>query len=306
MALARTAFIPVPPGNEAGFDHADVYSDGVGGRRLYVAHTGADRVDVIDCASGSFLRSLPEHPGVAGVLIDSNRDRLFTSDRAAAQVSIYRCTDEELLARVSVGARPNGLAYDPDRGRLLAFNLGEPVGKNCTASVIDLDTYQVMATLSLPGRPRWAAYDAETRRVYANIREPAQILVIDPDAGDIERVINVPADGPHGLWIDGTKLFCAVDSGALIVLDRDTGTVLASVPLPGQPDVLMHDPELAHVYVAIGDPGVICVVDSSKLELVETVSSEEGTHTIAVDTDDHTVYAFLPGSCGAAAYKDGG
>jgi DNA-binding beta-propeller fold protein YncE len=304
MALARTGFIPVPPGNEAGFDHADIYSDGVGGHRLYVAHTGADRVDVIDCASGSFLRSLPDHPGVAGVLIDSGQDRLFTSDRAAAQVSIYRCSDEELLARVSVGARPNGLAYDPDLGCLLAFNLGEPVGENCTASVIDLDTYRVVATISLPGRPRWATYDPETRRVYANIREPAQILVIDPDAANNERVIAVPADGPHGLWIDGTKLFCAADGGALVVLDRDTGTVLASIPLPGQPDVLMHDPDLAHMYVAIGEPGVICVVDSSRLQLVETVPTEAGAHTIAVDADDHSVYAFLPNSCGAAAYKD--
>jgi DNA-binding beta-propeller fold protein YncE len=169
----------------------------------------------------------------------------------------------------------------------------------------DLDTCQVAATIELPGRPRWAAYDADTGRVFANIREPAQILVIDPGRSEVERVISVPADGPHDLWIDGKNLYCAADGGALVILDRETGTAIASMPLPGPPDVLMHDPGLAHLYVAIGEPGVICVVDTRRPELLGTVPTEDGAHTIAVDNDSHAVYAFLSGSCGAAIYQDG-
>jgi DNA-binding beta-propeller fold protein YncE len=304
MGLARTGFIPLPPGARPGFDHADVYRDGPGTRRLYVAHTGAGRVEVIDCTTSSYLRSLPGHPGVAGILIDTGQDLLFTSDRDAARVSVYRCSDEELLARIEVGAHPNGLAYDRARRRLLAFNLGEPAGHNCTASVIDLDTSRVVATIALPGRPRWAAHDAASGRVYVNIRQPAQILAIDPDRPRIDRAVRVPAYGPHGLWIDRQRLFCAADGGSLVVIDRNTGTVLATVPLPGAPDVVMHDPELAHLYVAIGQPGVLCVVDTERLELLETVPTEDGAHTIAVDPDTHTIYAFLPGSSGAAVYAD--
>jgi hypothetical protein len=65
-------------------------------------------VDVIDCAAGRYLRSLHGHPGVAGVLIDAGEDLLFTSDRGAAQVSVYRCSDEQFLARVQTGAHPTG------------------------------------------------------------------------------------------------------------------------------------------------------------------------------------------------------
>ena len=304
MTLARTGFIPVPPGSRPGFDHADVYAGAAGARRLYVAHTGADRVDVIDCAASAYLRSLPGHPGVAGVLADSRENLLFTSDRDAARVSVYRCSDEQLLARIQVGAHPNGLAFDPARGRLFAFNLGEPAGQNCTASVIDLDRPRVVSTITLPGRPRWAAYDAATGQIFANIRQPAQILVINPDRGQIDRAISVPAQGPHGLWVNGERLFCAADSGSLIVIDRDTGTLLATIPLPGAPDVVMHDAALAHLYVAVGQPGSLCVVDSERLELLETVPTEDGAHTIAVDAEDHTVYAFQPRSGGAAVYAD--
>ena len=138
MTLRQVGFTAVPPGAKPGFDHADTYLD-PRGSRLYVAHTGADRVDVIDCTTNTYLRSLADHPGVAGVLIDSAQDLLFTSDREASQVSVHRCSDEALLALVGVGEHPNGLAYDPARRRVFVFNLGKPAGENCTVSVVDLD-----------------------------------------------------------------------------------------------------------------------------------------------------------------------
>ena len=304
MTLTRTGFIPVPPGPERGFDHADFYRDGSDGARLFVAHTGADRVDVIDCAARAWLRSLPGHPGVAGVLVDAGTDLLFTSDRAAAQVSVYRCSDETLIGRIAVGAHPNGLAFDPGRGRLFSFNLGEPVGENCTVSVIDVAGQQVIATVQLPGRPRWAVYDPATDHVYANIRDPAEILAINAATMAVGQVIPVPAAGPHGLWIDGEWLYCAADVGALVVLHRDTGTVVARLDLPGTPDVVMHDPVLGHLYVAIGDPGVIAVADTESRQIIEVLPTEPGAHTLGIDPTRHVVYALLPGSGGAAVYED--
>jgi hypothetical protein len=164
-----------------------------------------------------------------------------SSDRGAARVSVLRCSDEQLLGRVDVGPHPNGLAYDRRRRRLYAFNLGEPLGEGCTASVVDLDTMQVCAELLLSGRPRWALYDETRDRVYVNIREPAEVAVIDAQAIAIERAIPVPSDGPHGLWLDRGRLFCAADGGALVVLDADGGELLASLALPGIPDVVLHD-----------------------------------------------------------------
>ncbi len=68
--------------------------------------------------------------------------------------------------------------------------------------------------------------------------------------------------------------------------------------------MVMHDPALEHLYVAIGEPGVVCVIDTGALQLVETIPTEPGAHTIAVDTERHTVYALLPRSRGAAVHAD--
>ena len=165
MSLTRVGFIPIPAGAQPGFDHADVYP---AGRLMYVAHTGADRVDVIDCRSGAYLRALAGLPGVAGVLVDSEQDLLLTSDRAAARVSIFRASDETLLGRVSVDQRPNGLALDIRARQLFSFNLGEPAGTNCTASVVSVDQRRVIATITLPGRPRWAVFDDRTRSAFVS------------------------------------------------------------------------------------------------------------------------------------------
>ena len=294
MPLKAAGFISVPAGARPGFDHADVYSGTKGESRLYVAHTGADRVDVIDCVSNTYLRELPDHPGVAGVLVDSEQDLLLTSDRGCARISAYRCSDESLLGRVDVGPRPNGIAYDAGRRNAFAFDLGEPIGANCSASVVSLDEMTVIGTIPLPGRPRWAVYDAERNLVYANIREPAQIIVIDAGSLRIVAAFDVPSVGPHGLALVDDRLFSAADAGKLVALHRDDGHMIGSADLPGEPDVIMYDAESGRLFVAVGDPGVVVVLDDATLHVIETVETERRAHTICWNAANKTIYAFLP------------
>jgi DNA-binding beta-propeller fold protein YncE len=307
LTLRRVGFTAVPPGANAGFDHADTYLD-PSGSRLYVAHTGADRLDVLECKSGAYLRSIPGFPGVAGVLIDSESDLLFTSDRAVARVSILRASDEASVGQVDVDPRPNGLAFDRDARNLYSFNLGEPAGTNCTASVVSVDAQRVVATLPLPGRPRWAVFDGDSRSVYVNISDPALIVVIDGDALAISRSISVPAAGPHGLALvdrgRGSSLWCAADAGQLVVLETKSGAVAASLPLPGVPDVVMHDRDLRRLYVAVGSPGTVTVFDTRSRRELETIATEEGAHTIGWDPATRRLFVFQPKSCGVGIYED--
>src|SRR5437773_9322505 len=206
VSLGRVGFIAIPRGAKPGFDHADLHRQR---RRIYVAHTGADRIEVLDCDACSYLGALPaDLPGVAGVLVDEEHELLFSSDRGAARVSVFRCSDEQLLGQVEVGPHPNALAYDLKRRRLYSFNLGEPLGENCTASVVELDPMVVHAELTLPGRPRWALYDRERDVVYANIQQPAQIVVIDCERAVIVRALEVASARPPGLWLGSGPLLC--------------------------------------------------------------------------------------------------
>ena len=307
MTLRHVGFTPVPPGAKPGFDHADTYFD-PRGSQLFVAHTGADRVDILDSRSGRYLGAIQDLPGVAGVLIDSEQDLLFTSDRAAGRVSLFRPSDRTLLARVAVGAHPNALAYDGWSRRLFSFNLGEPVGTNCTASVVSVDERRVTKTIALPGRPRWAICDDPSRSVYVNIADPATIGVIPTDALIISGTIPVPAAGPHGLAIvqteRGASLWCAADAGTLAVIGRDSRTVEATLPLPGSPDVIMYDRDRGRLYVAVGSPGTVSAFDVGRRVQEETIQTEDGAHTIGWDPASRRLFVFQPKSCGVAIYEE--
>jgi hypothetical protein len=88
------------------------------------------------------------------------------------------------------------------------------------------------------------------------------------------------------------------------VLECDSGDVLKSLPLPGVPDVVMHDSDGRRLYVAVGEPGLACCFDSERLEQVGTVATERGAHTLGWDAEGGCLYVFCPESGGAALYEE--
>jgi DNA-binding beta-propeller fold protein YncE len=308
MSLSQLGFIPLPPhARPGGFDHAAVHR---ATGRLYVAHTINNAVDVIDCVQDGYLHSVPGLTGVAGALASDERNLIFTSNRGENTVGIFAPEDEAGLVRVAVGARPNGLAYDPARNLLLAANVGDPAQPGSfTASVVDVAQRALMASIPVPGRTRWAIYDAEAQVFYVNIMEPAQIVVIAAtDPTRVTATIPIPIAGPHGLDLDSERgrLFCACDGKELAVLDTRMRAITDILALSGVPDVVFFNAGLQRLYVASGDPGVIDVFDTVAMRRAAIMSTEKGTHTIGFDPTRNKVYAFLPKSCGAAVYADNG
>jgi DNA-binding beta-propeller fold protein YncE len=300
------AYIELPPNaRSGGFDHADIHSRT---GRLYVAHTANDAVDVIDCVADRYLHSIPELKSVAGVLVSEEANLVFTSNRGEDTVSIFAPDAEHRISKVAVGHRPNGLAYDPERHILLVANVGDPaLSGSTTASIVDVQSKSMIASVLMPGRTRWAIFDKQQDAFFINIAEPPCIVVIDAkNCGQIAKSFSIPAAGPHGLAVDSKnqRLFCACDAKKLICLDARTGKILDHLALSGPPDVIFFNDRLRHLYVAIGDPGLIDVVDTGAMKLTETVSTEFGAHTIGFDAPRNKLYAFLPETHRAAVYHD--
>ncbi len=306
MTLKHLGYIELPvhvkPG---GFDHAAVQRRA---GRLYVAHTANDALDVIDCAADRYLHSIPNLIGVAGVLVSDERNLIFTSNRGENTVSIFTPDDEAGAVKVNVGVRPNGLAFDPQRGHLLAAHVGEQGKPNSfTVSIVDVARREMIASVPVPGRTRWTIFDAVTDSFYINIADPAQIVIVDAkQPTQVARTLTIPVSGPHGLDLDiaQQRLFCACDAKKLVTLDLPSGALLNESDLSGPPDVVFFNAALQHLYVASGDPGVIDVFDTATLQRLEVIHTEKGAHTIGFDADRHKVYAFLPQTHRAAVHVD--
>ena len=306
MTLRLLSHIELPPNrSKGGFDHADVHQ---GMDRLYVAHTSNDAVDVIDTARDRFVESIPGFTAVAGALVSEARGLVFTSNRGENTVSVFAPGAERESFKIAVGVKPNGLAFDPARGTLIAANVGDPaIPDSYTVSIVDLARRERIAEVKVPGRTRWAIYDEARELFFVNIASPPRIVVIDArDPTKITREYDIPAAGPHGLDLDPAtgRLLCACDAGVLLAIDSDSGDVLGEVGLSGTPDVIfLHSPS-KRLYVAVGDPGVIDVIDVQTMRCEETVTTEAGAHTLALDRKRNKVYAFLPQSHRAAVFQD--
>src|SRR5919201_5127921 len=306
MAFRLLGHINLPEHRaNGGFDHADIHHPT---DRLYVAHTSNDSIDVIDCARDRYIGSIPGLMGVAGALVSETRSLVFTSNRGENTVSVFAPGEEQDAFKIAVGVKPNGLAFDPTRGILIAANVGDPsIADSYSVSVVDLRRRERIAEIKVPGRTRWAVYDGARETFFVNIASPARIVAIHArDPSKISTEYEVPAAGPHGLDLDPAKgrLLCACDAGALFALDAASGRVLGDVALSGAPDVIFLHPQSRHLYVAIGDPGVIDVVDIGTMRRAEVVATEAGAHTLALDRTRSKIYSFLPQSHRAAVFVD--
>jgi DNA-binding beta-propeller fold protein YncE len=295
--LAAARFIPLPGRSPTQFDHG-AFDAATG--RIFVAHTAADSVEVIDARDGRHARTLPGHVEAAGVV--AGEGRVAVTNRGAASLSLIDAATLDCLATFATSMRPNGVALASRRGVALAACVGSEATPPALDR-IDLRTGE-RRSIALPGRPRWCMVDATEERLYCAIREPSSILVVGIDPFEQRAPWPLPSGGAHGLDIDptGGRLYVACDEGALIALATDTGAVLGRWPLPGAPDATFFNPATGRVHVAIGDPGVIVSVEpSSGAQAV--YSTEAGAKTTALATPDR-LFVFLPQRGGALELRE--
>jgi hypothetical protein len=164
----------------------------------------------------------------------------------------------------------------------------------------------VLALTPLPGRPRWALYDSRLDRFWINIMEPGMVAGLN--TGDLTYAVQfaVDARGPHGLALDAVKsqLFVACDDARLITLSTDTGETVADITLAGSPDVFWLNAYRRHLYLAIGNPGMVQVMALSSGQIVEELATDRGAHTLTFDNLRQHLYVFLPESCRVAVYDE--
>ncbi len=299
MSLREVARIRLPKhSSDGGFDHAavDTATD-----RLYVAHTANDGVDVVDLEGRTYLRSVPQLKGVAGVWVDGSQRFLFTSNRGEDTASVFRIDSggEHEILRVATGVRPNGMAFDPGRQLWLIAGVGDAKRSDAppTLTFVGLRERKVLSSIKVPGRTRWATYHRPSDAFYVNIADPASILRIKADdVTQVGRTYPVAAKGPHGLEQDpgGDVLYCACDDAVLLALNVVSGEIRKVGPLAGSPDVLWLDPASKRLYAATDDAATVQVFGTDPPRLLETYPTSRGAHTLTVDPKRHEVHAFLP------------
>ena len=296
MALTKLGSVAIPPFRASAFDHGDVH---VATGRIFVAHTGAGTVEVIDGERQSHVGTVPGCLQASGVLCAQDAGIVFAAARGAGWVLGIEPNSLAVLDEMRTGPAPNGLAWAGRRHRLLVADV-EDLG----ARLLDPSTGECVGRLDLPGRPRWCVHDPGRDRFLVNVREPACVAVLTVEPFAMTACWPVSATGPHGLDLDPVsgRAFVASDDGRVVALDLGDGTPLAEVAIAGPPDAIWLNGERHLLYVAIGEPGLVEVIDITSMTRCGELATESGAHTIAFDRARQRLAVFLPGSCQVALY----
>ncbi|WP_156917831.1 YncE family protein [Bradyrhizobium sp. Cp5.3] len=268
--------IPIPNGLNSDFDHA-AYDPRT--RRIFIAHTARDCIEVIDHDRQKHIATLAGFPAVAGAVADDGD--ILTTNRGAATITWLDARSYDIKGVFPSGPRPNGAAIVKRLGIGIAACIGDAL-QGPTLQVINLKELTQRA-IDLPGRPRWCVTDANAERVFLCIREPSMILTAR--LRDLDEVAHwpLPSGGAHGLDIDHgrNRLYAACDDGDLVEVDSTSGKVTNVWPIAGPPDVAFFNPATGRVHVAIGDPGLIETIDPRTRNRMQTVTAERA-HTTAI------------------------
>jgi hypothetical protein len=297
MPMEAIATIKIPGSTGSSFDHGAFDAKS---RRIFVAHTGRDCVEVIDHDAGKHIATLPGFPEAAGVVADDGV--VLVTNRGAASLASVDARTLETRRVFKVGARPNGVAIVARQKLAIAACIGDDSHRP-TLHALHLDG-SAHHSIDLPGRPRWCVIDDAATRVFLAIQEPSMVLAARlPDLQDVKHW-KVPAAGAHGLEIDrqGGRLYVACDDATLVELDAGSGTVSNRWPIAGAPDVTFFNPATGLVHVAIGKPGLVQSIDPRTGASTRTVTAA-GAHTTALAPPDR-LYVFSPSDCGAIVLVD--
>ena len=297
VGLRRVAIIQLPTHSEGGFEHADVH---LASGRVFVAHTANGTIDVIDGKNLRWQATLLGCPDGTGLICAQEDGLVFAASGARQTILVIEPTSLRVIRELPVGPRPAGLAWDPMTRRLLNVDLGD-----YRFRLLESTTGKLLVTGQLPGRPRWPVWDPINQRFLVNIREPSSVALLDPTHESVVDQWYLTEQGAHGLDLDpvGRRAFVACDSGVTVILDLADGHQLGSVPIGGEPDVIWFNPKKKLLYVAIGDPGELDVIDPTSMSMAQRIKTASGAHTTAFDRSRQLLYVLEPDGAKASVFK---
>ena len=290
-----TIAIPQAAGSE--FDHAAFDAKS---RRVFIAHTARDCIEVIDHDAGRHIATLPGFPGVAGAVADDGQ--ILATNRGSASVALLDAVTLETRAVFKTGGRPNGAVIVARSGLGIAACIGDDK-EAPTLQLFGLSDHGHVS-IALPGRPRWCVTNAAAERLFLCIREPSMVLVARlPDLGAVTHW-KIPSSGAHGLDIDHARqrLYVACDDSTLVEMSSISGEVTNVWPIGGPPDVTFFNPATGLVHVAIGEPGLVDSIDPRNGRATRTVTGA-GAHTTAL-VAPHQLYVISPAHGGVLVLSD--
>jgi DNA-binding beta-propeller fold protein YncE len=271
---------------EGGGEYFDYITLDASARRIYASH--GTEVQVLNADTGALLGKITGLKRCHGVALVPELGKGFISDGDLGQVIIFDLKSFKKLGEAKAENDADSILYDAASKRVFVFN-GDPK----SATVIDPTSGAVTGRIALGGAPEQAVADGKGT-IFDNLEDTNEVVAIDSRTLKIKsRWPVAPVGQPVSIALDrkNRRLFIAGrNPKTLAMMDADTGKIIGSpFPIGARVDATVFDPATGFVAASTGDGTIHVFHEDSpaKLVEVETVKTEYGAKTMALDSKTH-------------------
>jgi YVTN family beta-propeller protein len=257
--------------------------------RVYVAH--GDRVAVVDGRNGRMLGQVRTLPGgTHGIAIAHAAGLGYTDDGQAGTAAAFNLRTLRIVKRLKANADADAVTIDPTSGNVFVVD-GDPG----TLTVIDPKTDRVVATVQVGSKLEYAVA-GDDGKVYVNGEEKRAIFRVNTATNRVDASWPIPqCESPHGLAMDTSthRLFASCTNRRLVVVNADTGAIVATLPIGPGTDAAAFDPAHKLVFSSNGLDGTLSVireVDANTFVPAGTVRTVLSARTMSVDPRTGRLY----------------
>jgi hypothetical protein len=300
FSLLATAYLRAAPQSSGGSGYhliKQVKLGGAGGwdylevdpatHRLFI--TRATHVIVVDPDQGKIIGDIPDTQGVHGIAFANEFNKGFTTNGRTSTSTIFDLTSLKAIGSAQTDKGADALIYDPFSKRAFSFN-----GEGNSSTAIDAASGKVVGNVALGGGPEFAASDNKGS-IFVNLEDKSALVKLDAKTLQVENTWPLaPCESPSGLAIDAAHEILVVGcrNKLMTFLDGNSGKILGTVPIGQGVDANRFDPVTGYAFASCGDGTLTIAREDSptNFTLVETIQTQRGARTMALDYATHNVY----------------
>jgi YVTN family beta-propeller protein len=272
-------------GGEGGWDYLSIDPDN---RRLYVTHS--TKVEILNADTHEKTGSIDNLKGVHGVIAVPKTGRGITTNGRSNTATIFDLKTLQVIAELPTGKNPDALLYDEFSKRVFIFNHSD-----VTTTAIDMMEAKVVGSIDLGGTALEAGATDAKGTIYVNLEDTHEIVSFDAIKLTVKNHWKIaPGEEPTGLAIDvkTKRLFSVCHNGWMMIADAEKGNIVAQVPIGKRVDGVVFDPDSKMAFSSNGEGTITVVqeVSANEFKVVETIKTEIGARTIALDPKTHHVF----------------
>jgi DNA-binding beta-propeller fold protein YncE len=275
--LVLVRIIPMPD-VQGRFDHMGM---DVKTGRIFAAVYGDDSVEVLDVQRSKRvhrIRAAFSKPQMVVYIPDTNR--IVVSNEGDGSCEILDADSYKVLDTVKFSEDADQLRFEPAKKRVYVA-YGDALG------MFDATTdKRIEGDYELGAHPESFQLEEKGPRIFVNLASVNQIAVINRDTRKIEKwkLEEAGTNFPMALDEEHHRLFVAARRPArLLVLNTDSGKVIASLPGAADSDDMAYDATRRRIYVPSAE-GFIFVyqqIDPDRYERIAKIPSAIGARTSA-------------------------